>query len=90
MNVVTLQSITAKITDQEYLLLADGRTTICNLTLQNGFTVIGTSSCVDIANYDEAIGDALAFEDAIDKIWQLEGYLLKEQLYQMAYKYDFG
>jgi hypothetical protein len=90
MNTVTRESIIAKIIDQEYTLLKDGRTTICNLTLQNGFTVIGTSSCVDAANYDEALGDSYAFEDAIDKIWQLEGYLLKEQLFQMTYKFDFS
>ena len=84
MNTVTRESIAAKIVDQEFTLLKDGRTTICSLTLENGFTVVGKSSCVDAANYDESIGDHFAYEDALDKIWELEGYLLKEKLYQLS------
>lgn len=56
--------------------------THCVIVLQNGFKVEGTSACVDPASYNEAIGQDLAFQAAFEKIWPLEGYLLKEQMYQ--------
>jgi len=55
--------------------------TICIIQLQNGFTVIGESACASPENFDVEIGRKIAFEDAKAKIWPLEGYLLKEQLY---------
>lgn len=78
---LTLEDILNKIKQEEYIVLSDGRTTICQLTLLNGYTVIGTSACVDASNYNSALGNKIAKEDAVDKIWQLEGYLLKEKLY---------
>jgi hypothetical protein len=61
----------------------EGTTTIvCNLKLINGFVVTGTSACVDPTVYDEEIGNHIAFEDAFEKIWQLEGYLLKERRHE--------
>lgn len=54
--------------------------TIAVLVLRNGFTVVGTSACASPENYDSSIGRALAVADAKNKIWPLEGYLLKEQL----------
>ncbi|WP_111861152.1 Gp49 family protein [Acinetobacter sp. CFCC 10889] len=55
--------------------------TFCIITLENGFTVTGESACVDPANFDADVGRRIAFHNAREKIWQLEGYLLKEQLY---------
>lgn len=81
-NSVTLAAIQDKVRKTEYVLLPDGRTTICMLTLQNGFTVRGESSCVDIARYNRALGEKYAYEDAINKIWPLEGYLLTERRFQ--------
>lgn len=56
--------------------------TICILTLENGFTVTGESPCASPENYDRLLGEKLAFENARNKIWELEGYLLKQKLYQ--------
>ncbi|EGK3186744.1 hypothetical protein IFX79_004043 [Salmonella enterica] len=52
--------------------------TICVLILRNGFTVTGESACVSPKNFDVEIGRKAARQKAIDKIWTLEGYLLKE------------
>lgn len=79
---VTLAQIKAKIVAVDFLLMPDKRTTICHITLQNGYTVRGESSCVSKENFDAALGQELAQADAIDKIWPLEGYLLAEKLYQ--------
>ncbi len=86
MNKVTLESIQRKIIGATYTVLPDGRTTVCQLTLENGFTVNGVSACVDRANFDKAKGEHHAHEDAVDKIWQLEGYLLAERMYQKLFE----
>lgn len=58
--------------------------TVCVLTLRNGFTVTGESACASPENYNEEIGNKIARENARDKIWVLEGYLLKQKLYEAA------
>lgn len=57
-----------------------GLLTICVLVLKNGFTVTGESACASPENFDAQIGRDLARQNARQKIWALEGYLLKEQL----------
>ena len=54
--------------------------TFCILTLENGFTVTGESACASPENFDAEIGKKIAYDNARNKIWQLEGYLLKEKL----------
>ena len=79
---VTLDGIKAKIKGETYLVLPDGRTTVCQLTLENGYTVEGYSACVDPAEFNLNLGRKYAFEDAMAKIWPLEGYLLAEQMHK--------
>lgn len=54
--------------------------TFCVLVLSNGFTVTGESACASPENFDAEIGRSIARENAIQKIWPLEGYLLKQNL----------
>jgi hypothetical protein len=35
-----------------------------------------------MANFDEEIGQKIAYDNAREQIWQLEGYLLKQSLYE--------
>lgn len=56
--------------------------TICVLSLENGFTVTGESACASPENFDRIIGQKIAYENAREKIWMLEGYLLKEKLFK--------
>ncbi|MEN8291869.1 Gp49 family protein [Acinetobacter radioresistens] len=56
--------------------------TFCVLVLKNGFTITGESACASPENFDPEIGRKMAYENARNKIWMLEGYLLKEKLYQ--------
>ena len=56
--------------------------TFCVLILKNGFTVTGESACASPENFDRIIGQKIAYENAREKIRMLEGYLLKEKLYQ--------
>lgn len=54
---------------------------MCCLTLVNGFTVTGESACASPENFNAEIGEKIAFEQARNKIWMLEGYLLKQELF---------
>jgi len=56
--------------------------TVCVLTLNNGFTVTGESACASPENYDREIGEKIARENATEKIWLLEGYLLKQRIFE--------
>lgn len=78
---VTLDGIKAKIKGETYLVLPDGKSTLCILTLENGYTIKGLSACVDPAEFDLNMGRKIAFEDALRQIWPLEGYLLAEKMY---------
>lgn len=81
MNKVTLEQIISKIKGETYIVLPDGRTTVCMLTLENGYTIKGLSACVDEAAFELNMGRKIALDDAIRQIWPLEGYLLAEKLY---------
>ncbi|RHZ96452.1 hypothetical protein D1114_07000 [Cereibacter sphaeroides] len=54
--------------------------TFCVLVLRNGFTVTGESACASPENFNEEIGRKIARENARQKIWPLEGYLLRDRL----------
>jgi hypothetical protein len=56
--------------------------TFCVLTLANGYMVTGESACASPGNFDEAKGRRIARENARQKIWQLEGYALRQPLVQ--------
>jgi len=76
---VTPEMVESAIIDEEYLYptIGEGTLTICVLLLANGFTVTGSSACVDPSNFDATLGRRIAREDATNEIWALEGYLLK-------------
>lgn len=78
---LTPDLIESKIVKEEYHLLTEVLT-VCVLTLENGFTVTGESACASPANYNKEIGDRIARDNAKEKIWVLEGYLLKQKLFE--------
>lgn len=81
-NTVTKDLILSKIDEVHYTSVPGTTTTICSLVLENGFVVTGSSACVDPDNFNRETGEEIAFGSAIDKVWALEGYLLKERLFQ--------
>jgi len=58
--------------------------TICVLVMRNGFTVTGESACASPENFDADIGKKIAREKAVDKVWPLLGYQLRDQLAKQA------
>lgn len=69
------ENVTAANIDSPLWLL-----TFCVLVLKNGFTVTGESACASSENFDAAKGRKWARENAINKVWPLMGYALKEKL----------
>lgn len=55
--------------------------TVCVLTLRNGFTVVGTSACASPENYNRVLGCQIARRNAVEEVWKLEGYALRERLH---------
>jgi len=57
--------------------------TICVIELNNGFTVTGESACASPENFNAEIGRKIARANAVQKMWPLLGYALKERLNQL-------
>lgn len=77
---VTPQRLEEVIKDEAYHVFPGTMLTVCCLTLANGFTVTGESACASPANFNAELGQKIAREHAKQKIWPLEGYLLREKL----------
>lgn len=60
--------------------------TFCVLVLRNGFTVTGESACASPENFDAEIGRRIAREKAVEKIWPLLGFRLRDALVSGDYE----
>ena len=78
---LTPAHIDEQIVSAAFHLFPGTTTTVCLLTLRNGFTVTGESACASPENYNVEIGTKIAFTNAREKIWLLEGYLLRDFLH---------
>lgn len=74
------QLIHDQIIAEQYYIFPGTVMLVCCLTLQNGFNVVGTSAPASPENFNEEIGRGIARGNAVDQIWQLEGYILKSKL----------
>ena len=79
---ITPDGIDAKISAERYHRFEGTTMTVCCLILENGYAVVGQSAAASPDNFDAEIGRKIARADAREKIWQLEGYLLREALWQ--------
>lgn len=76
---VTVTDMEAKMKNVEYHILPGTTMTICQITMENGYVVLGSSACVDPENFNEALGEKYSYEDAVSELWSLEGYLLAQE-----------
>lgn len=74
--------IDAAIKSVQYIVFDGTELTVCCITLQNGFKVLGESACASPENFNKELGEQIAFKNAREKIWALEGYLLKQRLFE--------
>lgn len=73
--------IQGQIKDVSYQRYGDTGT-LCVLTLQNGYTVTGTSGCIDPTIFNEDIGQRVAYDNAFNKLWEILGYGEKQRWYE--------
>ncbi len=78
---LTPDHIDAVIDKEDYHVFPGTTLTVCCLTLTNGFNVTGTSAAASPENFDVEIGKKIARQNARNEIWALEGYLLKQKLF---------
>ncbi|MBE0438128.1 MAG: hypothetical protein IBX56_20295 [Methylomicrobium sp.] len=96
---VTPNDIEMNITEEVYFTAEDGYVasqgktndklsllTFCVLVLKNGFTVTGESACVSPENFDAELGRKIARQNAVQKIWPLMGYELKQRQHECINK----
>jgi Phage protein (N4 Gp49/phage Sf6 gene 66) family len=79
---LTPSLIDEAIKSEDYHVFPGSQLTVCCLTLQNGFTVVGESACASPENFNAELGRKIARDNARNKIWALEGYLLKQKLFE--------
>lgn len=73
--------IDALIVSETFTVLPSGKVMVCELTLRNGFTVRGEAAVVSKASFNQEIGRRVSRTNARDKIWELEGYLLQQEIF---------
>ena len=79
---ITPDRIDEVVKAEDYHVFEGSQLTVCCLTLENGFTVTGESACASPENFNATLGRKIAFDNAKRKIWPLEGYALKQKLYE--------
>lgn len=77
---ITPALIDSVIKSEQYHVFEGTTLTVCCLTLENGFTVTGESACASPQNFDAELGRKIAKDNAREKIWALEGYLLRHRI----------
>lgn len=78
---VSQADVDAEVRNAYFHVIPDSMMTICALTLQNGFTVLGKSACADPRNFQKDIGERIAREEAYGKVWALLGFRLADRLH---------
>ncbi|MGH1417200.1 MAG: Gp49 family protein [Pelagimonas sp.] len=77
---VTPDMLDAEIIKEQFHVFEGSQLTVCCLTLKNGFTVTGQSACASPENFDAALGEGIAKQNARQEIWPLLGFRLRDQL----------
>ena len=80
---VTPERLEQVIAYEQYYVFPNTTFTACLLTLKNGYTVIGESACASPENFNAELGRKIARDNAKNKIWALEGYLLRQHLHDL-------
>jgi hypothetical protein len=75
---VTKEYMESRIKDKKFTRLGE-TLTHCRIILDNNYSVTGESACVNVANYNQEIGEKIAFDNAFRQLWPLFGFLLAEK-----------
>ena len=75
---VTISDITSRIIRVDYFAVPNTTTILCAITLDNGQTAVGKSSCIDPENYVIPLGQKLAFDEAMERAMEMLDFLAAE------------
>lgn len=75
---VTPEYMKSRITSTDFTRIGE-TVTHARIVLDNGFSVSGESACVNVANYNQQIGEKIAYDNAFRQLWPLFGFLLAEK-----------
>lgn len=56
------------------------KVTVVTVQLPNGFVLSESAGAVSKENYSEEIGKQICMERIVNKVWELEGYVLQSKL----------
>ena len=56
------------------------KTFVLSVRLKNGFVITESASCVDPVNFNPDIGRSLCTDRIKNRIWELEGYMLQNEI----------
>ena len=76
---LTKEFLESEIDKTEYNRLG-GTITHCTITTKSGFTFTGESACVDPTNFNQEIGEKIAYDNAFEKMWLPYGFWLHKAL----------
>ena len=76
---LTKEFLESEIDKTEYNRLG-GTITHCTITTKSGFTFTGESACVDPNNFNQEIGEQVAYDNAFEKMWMPYGFWLHKTL----------
>ena len=54
--------------------------TIVVAKMPNGYTLVGSSGCINPGNYDPEIGKSICLKQIEDQLWKMEGYTLQDKI----------
>ncbi len=88
---VTPEYMKSRITSTDFTRIGE-TVTHCRIVLDNGFSVSGESACVNVGNYNQQIGEKIAYDNAFRQLWPLFGFLLgrEEQAEGGGMKHELG
>ena len=79
---VTQEMVNAAIESESFIMMPSGKTMVCELMLKNGFSIIGTNSCVVKENFHEDLGKQYSRDNAVAQVWNYLGFLLQQSLHE--------
>ena len=77
-----MSELESLVRDVTYTVLPNSTVTVCNMVLKSGFENIAYSTVMNPQDFDKSIGEEVARANAIDKLWEFEGYHRKMSLYE--------
>lgn len=79
---LTPEILESKIEEVQYHQFDGTTVTVCCMTLENGFNVIGESACISPAYFNAEIGKKVARDNAFEKLWEFYGFNAKQQAFK--------